>query len=261
MYSQLSIIFFSVLAHESAHAIVARWLGYAVTDIELLPFGGVAKIEQRGEFARGKVFCIAAAGPLLSLLLAVAGFSARLWGQSSFMATFTEVNFILAIFNLLPAFPLDGGQMCRALLVPVMSYQRATERLVYISRIISFTLMVKVFGDAIFLYITNISLLIIAIFIYLSAEKEIKNASFYNVRVMAYKKVDLLQRGCLEVKYYTVLPDTQLKKTTLLFVAECCAVILVLDEMHKICGTFTEFEIWDSLSERGLQVRFKDLLS
>ena len=115
--------FASLVLHEMAHSIVARRLGLPITSITLFLFGGVAELESEPHTA-GVEFWVALAGPAMSLTLSF-GFWILSWvaSLSPSMATLTEVlsylaviNLILALFNLAPAFPLDGGRVLRAYL-------------------------------------------------------------------------------------------------------------------------------------------------
>ena len=115
--------FASLLLHELAHSVVARRLGTPIKGITLFVFGGVAEMEAEPNSATAE-FWIALAGPAMSLVLSF-GFwmLAQLSTLYSDTAVLTEVlaylaiiNLILALFNLVPAFPLDGGRVLRAVL-------------------------------------------------------------------------------------------------------------------------------------------------
>lgn len=254
------MVFFSVLFHEVAHIVAARCCGYVVKEIELLPFGGVAKIERFGDFASEKIFFTAAAGPVASLCLAMLGFFLAAEG-SSFWRLLGETNLALALFNLLPAFPLDGSHMARVLLTRVFPYLQATRLLVYASRIIGGCMLAKVLYDGLYLQVCNLSVLLVAVFIFFAAGKELKCCPFHAVRVMAYKKADLFQKGWMAAHHYAVRKDTCVRDVTPLFGAERYALLVVLDEAHGVCGTVTESEVWDALASRGVTTRFEELLS
>lgn len=129
-----AVLFFaSVLAHEFGHSLVAMATGVPVRRITLFIFGGVAQLTREPRRARDE-FVIALAGPAVSLLLA-GGFGAiwllsRLAGwQSLGMVTgwLATINLLLALFNLIPGFPLDGGRVFRAIVWGATgSLQRAT---------------------------------------------------------------------------------------------------------------------------------------
>jgi Zn-dependent protease/CBS domain-containing protein len=114
-------LFFSVVLHEFSHSVVARWYGIPMKGITLFIFGGVA--EMHDEPPSPKVeFLMAIAGPIASVFIAIGfgiGFvvgSALQWPVevTGVLGYFTIVNIMLAIFNMIPAFPLDGGRVLRA---------------------------------------------------------------------------------------------------------------------------------------------------
>ena len=116
-----SVLFFgSIILHELGHSITAIRLGIPVRSITLFIFGGMARIEKEPERPRDE-FAIALAGPAVSLALAVGFFVLALgMGQSSILWwTFrwlARINGMLAVFNMIPGFPLDGGRVLRAIL-------------------------------------------------------------------------------------------------------------------------------------------------
>jgi Zn-dependent protease len=134
----VGLAFGSVLLHELGHALVARRLGVHVSGIELSFFGGAAKMVQMPRSADREI-AIAAAGPAVSLMLGGAGLGlglllhATLLGQ--FFAMIGWINLVLAGFNLIPALPMDGGRILRALLTRRMDYVRATDVAVQVSRV------------------------------------------------------------------------------------------------------------------------------
>jgi Zn-dependent protease len=116
-------IFFSIIFHELSHSLVARQYGLTIRGITLFIFGGVAEMETEPPSARAE-FMMAIAGPIASFVLAVGfyglflifesiGATSALLGVLRYLAM---VNMMLAVFNLVPAFPLDGGRMLRAAL-------------------------------------------------------------------------------------------------------------------------------------------------
>ena len=127
------LAFGSVLLHELGHALVARHLGVRVAGIELHFFGGAAKIIDMPR-RPGDEIAIAAAGPAVSFALAgVATLLASVIPGPLFPLLAT-VNLIIGVFNLIPALPMDGGRILRALLVRRMGFARATEISVKVSR-------------------------------------------------------------------------------------------------------------------------------
>ena len=127
------LAFASVLLHELGHALVARHLGVAVAGIELHIFGGAAKMASQPKTANDEVL-IAAAGPAVSFALGGIGFMLGTitgWGVLSLLGW---INLVLGGFNLVPALPMDGGRILRALLTRKYDFARATEIAIKLAR-------------------------------------------------------------------------------------------------------------------------------
>jgi Zn-dependent protease len=130
----VGLAFAGVLLHELGHSLVARKLGVPVSGIELSFFGGAAKMVDLPRTANHEI-AIAAAGPAVSLGLAGLGFGLGALASSPLLALIGWINLIIAGFNLIPALPMDGGRILRALLTRKMTYVGATDVAVQISRV------------------------------------------------------------------------------------------------------------------------------
>lgn len=166
-------LFASVALHELGHSVVALSKGIRVREILLLPIGGIARLENMPERARDELH-IAVAGPLVSLALAMlltaAGGLIRLIGLMQFAQVLRILGFMnlfLALFNLLPSFPMDGGRIFRAVMTPRLGRVEATRIAVKIGRF-----MAILFGLFAILPPLNLFLLAIAVFIYMAAGSE-----------------------------------------------------------------------------------------
>lgn len=133
-------LFASIALHELGHALVALRFGCRVRDIVLLPIGGVAQLENLPRHPRQEML-IAAAGPAVSFLLAFTGAAAAVLftaGRSHTAAFVAEMlgraNLTLALFNLIPSFPMDGGRIFRAFLSPFLGRLLATRIATWIGR-------------------------------------------------------------------------------------------------------------------------------
>lgn len=170
-------IFASVVLHELGHARMARRFGVATRDITLLPIGGVARLESMPE-KPSQELAIALAGPAVTAAIALALYgAARTLGlplavpeQSmglggAFVVQLLWANVLLLGFNLLPAFPMDGGRVLRAALATRTSYERATELATRVGR--TFALLFGAFG-----LLSDPILVLIALFVWLSAAGE-----------------------------------------------------------------------------------------
>jgi Zn-dependent protease len=132
----VAIAFGSVLLHELGHAVVARRLGVGVSGIELHFFGGAAKMMDLPRSANHEM-AIAAAGPAVSLMLAGLGLGVGVATGSWFIAAVGWINVVLALFNLIPALPMDGGRILRAALSKRLGFVRATDVAVTIARAVA----------------------------------------------------------------------------------------------------------------------------
>lgn len=164
--------FASIVLHELGHSLVALRKGCRVREIMLLPIGGVAQLDRMPSRPRDEMH-VAAAGPAVSLGLYLAGrilsgLAADLGMASAarVLAMLGGVNLMLALFNLLPSFPMDGGRIFRAWLTPKLGRLLATQLAAGAGR-----LMAVVFG-LIALFQFNPLLLLIALFIYQAAGAE-----------------------------------------------------------------------------------------
>lgn len=176
-------LFASITLHELAHAVVARHRGCHIHEILLLPIGGIAKISNMSSNHRDELW-IALAGPLTSLalaggLLAVVIFSA---GAIPFVAilalALAKMNGMLAGFNLLPVFPMDGGRVFRAWLSPRLGRLRATYWAAKIGKLFSILFGIWAVFPILKGETPDFFLLIIAVFIYQSATAESRQVAF-----------------------------------------------------------------------------------
>jgi Zn-dependent protease/CBS domain-containing protein len=199
------LLFACVLAHEFGHIFTARAFGVATPDVTLLPIGGVARLERIPENPREE-FLIAIAGPLVNVaialvLLAIAPIPisaqhlAAVESPSvSMIDRLAEVNLFLALFNMIPAFPMDGGRVLRALLASRLGHVRATEVAAMIGQWTAFGL-----GFIGLFY--NPLLIFIAIFVYLAAASE---AQVVSLRAMSR---DVPLSAAMMTEFATLTPD------------------------------------------------------
>lgn len=173
------LFFASLLAHELSHSFVARAKGIPVEGITLFAFGGVSRTRMDAE-TPGDEFQIAGVGPLTSVLLSVlfgllywlgrsAGWSIAVNGVTGYLAS---INLILAIFNLLPGFPLDGGRLFRSLVWKITgNLKKATRIASWGGKFFAYLLiawgLVQLFGGLIF---NGLWLIFIGWFLYNAAE-------------------------------------------------------------------------------------------
>ncbi len=179
------LIFACVVAHEFGHALAARRYGIRTPDITLLPIGGLARLERMPENPRQEIV-VALAGPAVNVVIAVVlmlvlgarvdvdALQALDDPATSLIAQVASINVFLVLFNLIPAFPMDGGRVLRALLALRYSRVKATNIAARIGQGLAFA-----FG---FLGLMgNPMLLFIAIFVYIAASAEAQSTSMIDV--------------------------------------------------------------------------------
>jgi Zn-dependent protease len=172
----LAAVFLCVLLHEYGHALAARMYGISTHDITLLPIGGIARLERIPEHPRHELW-VALAGPAVNLAIALAlwpaASAARLFEPpdlaeltlSGFLAELFTINAALVVFNLIPAFPMDGGRVLRALLAMVLPYTRATSIAAGVGQVLA--VLMGIVG-----LFTNWMLSLVALFVYFAARGE-----------------------------------------------------------------------------------------
>jgi Zn-dependent protease len=172
-------VFGCVVLHELGHALAARRFGIATRDITLYPIGGVARLERMSE-KPWEEFWIAVAGPavnvviagLLGAFLSMTGLVNQMVPLPSlgvdFLTYLMFINLFLAGFNMVPAFPMDGGRVLRALLALRLGHLRATEIAVGIG-----VFLAMVMGLVGILYFQSLSVVLIAMFVYFAGQQEL----------------------------------------------------------------------------------------
>jgi Zn-dependent protease len=175
----LVALFAFVLLHELGHSLVAQRFGVRVISITLLPIGGLAATGSLPRHPSQEIL-IALAGPAVNIVIAailgtglyLAGtpFDLQGSGAGPFFSYLFSANIMLALFNLLPAFPLDGGRVLRALMVNRLPYLIATRRAVLVGNVIAVLFFVLGLWQP-----TFIMLSFIAAFIFFSGRRELRN--------------------------------------------------------------------------------------
>src|SRR5690606_11210941 len=212
-------VFGVVLLHELGHVVAARGYGVRVTEVELLPFGGVARMEGLLEADPGVEAGIALAGPLTNGFLL--GLGALFWrhelfspdGPSFFMGT----NPAVAAFNLLPALPLDGGRLYRAYCSRRVGYRRATHQAVRLGRWLG-ALMLAAGGVGLYLGHVSVTLAVVGAFVFLAAGKESDAAAYIFMAHLARKRRALESDGCLAGEALVARADATVKEVLERFV-------------------------------------------
>jgi len=196
-------LFVGVVLHELGHSVTAMRFGFPIDSITLWIFGGIANLSEMPEDWRQE-FAIAIAGPIVSVALgAVFGGAFVLVPESVPAARFVVgylavMNVALAVFNLLPAFPMDGGRVLRALLSRARPYARATKIAADVGK--AFALLMGLAG----LLSVNIILIGVAFFVYIGASNEAQRT----MMKAAFEGVSVRDLMTPRTDLHTVSPET-----------------------------------------------------
>ena len=172
----LALLFLCVILHEFGHIFAARHFGVRTPEVVLLPIGGVSRLERIPEEPRAE-FVIALAGPIVTLVIALVlilllgGLPSpevltKVSGPRALLGQLAYANVILFVFNLLPAFPMDGGRVLRAGLAHKFGHRRGTRIAANVGQ--AMAIFLGIAG----IFSQNFILILIAVFIYLAAGSE-----------------------------------------------------------------------------------------
>ena len=241
------LVFTCVIAHEFGHIFTARAFGVQTPDVTLLPIGGVARLERIPEDP-GQEFLIAIAGPLVNVVIAVGliviagahvGSGTALEnGSVSLVDRLAAVNLFLALFNMVPAFPMDGGRILRALLGTRLGFVRATEIAALIGQVVAFALgFIGLFS--------NPMLIFIAIFVYLAATSE---AHMVALRAMS-RGVPV--SAAMITQFATLRPDEQIEQAVQTLLQTSQGEFPVVNGAGEPVGLLTRADIIRAMKDFG----------
>ncbi|GIV76146.1 MAG: protease [Litorilinea sp.] len=266
------LLFVCVTLHEFGHALVAKYFKVNVPSITLLPIGGVANLERMPDKPLQE-FLITLAGPLVNFAIAlvllpfmllalglemrlgnVSGDLSRFWrvmqmpGIGNLLLYLTGTNILLGLFNLLPAFPMDGGRILRSLLAMTMPYVQATRIAVFVGRLMAglFALW-GIMGGGIFL-------LLIAFFVYVGGSAEQESVESRTVLKNIYA------RQALTPGAVALYASERLNRAVDLLMTSYQTDYPVLDLSSKFIGVLTRPRLIQALQEHGPEARVVDVM-
>ncbi|NIR48605.1 site-2 protease family protein [candidate division KSB1 bacterium] len=251
------VLFLCVVLHEFGHALTAKKYGIKTRDITLLPIGGVARLERMPDDPKQELW-VALAGPAVNLVIALgllfwlqltAGFEplSRLGiATGSFVERLMVVNVFLVLFNMLPAFPMDGGRVLRALFATRLSYTRATQIAASVGQAMAF-----IFGF-IGLF-TNPFLVFIAFFVWIGATQE---SSMVQMR-SALGGIPV--SPAMLTEYRTLNPNDTLAHATQLILAGSQQDFPVVED-GQVVGILTRSDLLKALASEGQNASVSEVM-
>lgn len=243
-------LFACIVAHEFGHALMARRFGIRTPDITLLPIGGMARLEKMPE-QPGQEIAVALAGPAVNIIV-WAAITLALGGQTDmgslqslddpsegFLARLAAVNLFLVIFNMIPAFPMDGGRVLRAVLATRLDRVQATRLAARAGQAIAF-----LFG---FWGLTagNPLLLLVAVFVFMAAAAESSDVALHA------SAQDVPARDAMITSFESLSPDDTLETAAHSLVRTTQAEFPVLGPDGRLQGVLTRSAIASGLEQVG----------
>lgn len=245
----ISLVFFCVVLHEFGHVAAARRYGIKTPDITLLPIGGVARMERIPE-EPGREIAVALAGPavnvaialLLALILGgVPAPTAMMDVQNpgiDMLQRLFWVNVFLGVFNMIPAFPMDGGRVLRAILAYRMGHARGTEIAARVGQGLAFALgLLGLFGNPLLIFI--------ALFVYLGAAGEAAEAQ------LSAAAHGLLTSDAMETRYEQLAPDATIADAVEALLRTPQVDFPVVDGAGRLLGMLTRDDMVRALQQDG----------
>ena len=242
-------LFAIVVLHELGHAVAARHFGIRTRDITLLPIGGVARLERFPEDPKQELV-VALAGPAVNVALAwmlamvvppaeaLGVWDKGAWLDAPFLAKLAVMNATLAVFNLVPAFPMDGGRALRALLALRLDYLRATQLAAQIGQ--AFALTFGMIG----LFAGNPVLVFIAMFVWMGAASENSMAQLRGALT------GIPVSRVMITEFRTLAPDDSLGRALEYVLAGFQQDFPVVEDGHLL-GVLTRARLMKSLTDVG----------
>jgi Zn-dependent protease/CBS domain-containing protein len=257
------LLFLCVVLHEFGHALAAKGYGINTPDITLLPIGGVARLERIPEEPKQELV-IAAAGPAvtaiiaLSLFVVIASRGGTEFGASvqsgDLLVNLFKINVWLLLFNLIPAFPMDGGRVLRALLATRLSYARATQVAATVGQAFAFFFgIIGLFGIP-GIFNPNPFLIFIAFFVYIGASQE---AALAQMRDVSRR----FPVSSAMVREFRSLPESAtLEEAVDALLATSQHDFPVLDEAGNVAGILTRHDLIAALRKNDPTIRVGDVM-
>lgn len=254
----MALLFTCVLLHEFGHVAAARRYGVQTPDITLLPISGVAQLERIPE-KPGEELVVALAGPAVNvaiaalLALALGGVPSASDGMEvenpgmGLLARLFWVNVSLVLFNLIPAFPMDGGRVLRALLAYRLGYTRGTRIAASIGQAVAFGLgLLGLFGNPLLLFV--------ALFVYMGAASE---ASAVQLREAGQR---MIASDAAVTRFDTLSPSSTIEDAVESLLRTSQHEFPVVDGAGRLRGVLTREDMIRALREQGADTPVLDVM-
>ncbi|HIE12520.1 MAG TPA: peptidase M50 [Desulfotomaculum sp.] len=254
--------FGAVLLHELGHVAAAHSVGAKVSRIELFPFGGVARLEGMGTLSPLQEITVALAGPLTSLALFCVGLGFMHFGYltSGTGQFFLTANLMLAVFNLLPGLPLDGGRILRAWLAGKQGWGAGTLAAATAGQFIGLaTIALGVLGPVLGRW--GLDAAALGFFIFYAATREKRYIPYLFVQHLAAKEQELLSRQVLPGSVLVATKNARLLQVARLFHPGRFHLIAVINAGSGEYRLLSEREVVEALTTSSAGASIGNLIN
>lgn len=236
-FVETATLFGIVLIHELGHMTAAKGFGWRVREVQLLPFGGVVVMDELGSVPAWQEIIVALAGPLQNVWMILIAYLLQLTGAitEDWSHYFIQANALIALFNLLPILPLDGGKILQSLMSLWLPYHRTLVlncvlSLLFSGLLAAASLLHLVRGSI------QLNLLMIALFLLVSNWYSYKSLSYHFMRFLIHRELSqqqLMSRGAL-AQPIVVHGQRKVPDIVRLFMREKYHLVYVMDEHGTI---------------------------
>ncbi len=248
LLAEAVIMFAAVVLHELWHMIVALGHGFGIEEVELLPFGGVARLKGLIEVNPVAEFRTSLTGPLASMTIAAVAFGmfAVLGRLGPYARLFVLSNLSIGLFNLLPVIPLDGWRMLRATLVGRAGFVAGGKTSSRISGAV-LAVMSAAILVAVVLGLVSAVTLAVVIFLIVAARRERANGAYVLFRYLIRRESEILTDRIMAVQQLVATKDVTIREVLQFITPRRYHMIVVLDSDLETLGTIGEKQLLDSL--------------
>ena len=259
-YVQYILTYISIVLHELAHMAAASFNGCRTVSLRILPVGLSADIDI-GNCRRKEKIAIYSSGPAMSIFLSAAAYLAYiLFSKNQQHLYFISLlNFYLAVFNLIPAIPLDGGRILQEILNDSMGLITAAKFI----RLIALLLCIIVTAAGVYQILVgnmNFSLFIIGLYFIIIFNTGKMEASLMNIKQLLYRRQRLLNKGIYQARDLVVLKRMRLAAVIKALDYDRFHFIYLLDDDLKLLRIITENEIIQFMLKHPGDMTFEELL-
>ncbi|MBP1930414.1 M50 family metallopeptidase [Ammoniphilus resinae] len=239
-FLEVITLFTLVVIHELGHIFAALACGWRVRSMELLPFGGVAQVDESGSTNTKDEIIVALAGPFMNflmILMALIFQNTHFW-DAKWCQFFIQGNLLIASFNLLPIWPLDGGKIVQALLCSWYSFYRSVRLTILWS-----ILMILFLFFLSFFIPAKINLIVICVYLLMENRMAWKKIQYQFIRFLLFKEQKIKSKEPMTVCSIYLDRDEKVGEVVKLMKKGCYHYIHVIDRDRRVIAIYSEEEL------------------